>query len=107
MGRVFLSTEAFIDLIKSSSYIYPCSTAIEGCYLYELEDVEGSVRSYIDYAHIQEAGENVRKFEPVMGRMVNDIPHAKRFDVEGLNHYGVVFQPHPKRDRAILDFFES
>jgi pimeloyl-ACP methyl ester carboxylesterase len=42
--------------------------------------------------------------EPVVDRMVNEIPHAKRFDVESVNHYGVVFQPHPKRDRAILDF---
>ncbi len=42
--------------------------------------------------------------EPVVRKMVNEIPHATRFDVEGVNHYGVVFQPDPGRDRALLDF---
>jgi pimeloyl-ACP methyl ester carboxylesterase len=45
--------------------------------------------------------------EPVVVRMVSEIPNAKRFDVEGVNHYGIVFQPHFKRDRAILDFLDS
>ncbi|MEA3232638.1 MAG: hypothetical protein U9Q05_12865 [Thermodesulfobacteriota bacterium] len=44
--------------------------------------------------------------EPVVEKMVRDIPHATRFDVEGTNHYGIVFQPHAARDRAILAFLE-
>ena len=71
LGRIFPSTEASIDFMKSSSYIHLWSTAVEGYYLYELEDVEGGVRCNIDHAHIQEEAESLRKFEPVMGRMVN------------------------------------
>jgi hypothetical protein len=124
--------------MKSSPYIHPWSPAIEGYYLYELEEVEGGVRCNINSAHIQEEAENVRKFEPdmfyskvhpkvlilkateglvdqydlllpepVVDRMVNEIPHAKRFDVKGVNHYGIVFQPHSERDTEILTFLEG
>jgi pimeloyl-ACP methyl ester carboxylesterase len=137
-GRIFPSADAYIELMKSSPYIHPWSSAIEGYYLYELEEVEGGVRCNIDPAHIQMEAENVRKVEPemfyskihcnvlilkategiishddlllpepVVDRMEKEIPNAKRFDVEGVNHYGVVFQPHLKRDRAILDFLEG
>ena len=138
LGKVFPSTDDYINLMKSSPYIHPWSPAIEGYYLYELENAEGGVRCNIDPAHIQEEAENVRKFEPdmfyskvhcnvmilkateglvsqddhllpepVVDRMVNVIPYAKRFDVESVNHYGVVFQPHPKRDGAIIDFLKD
>ena len=42
--------------------------------------------------------------EPVIQRMLQEMPDAVRFDVEGANHYGIVFQPNPSRDRALLDF---
>ena len=138
LGKVFPSTDDYINLMKSSPYIHPWSPAIEGYYLYELEEVEGGVRCNINPAHIQEEAENVRKFEPdifyskvhcnvlilkateglvgqhdlllpetVVDRMVNEIPNARRFDVEGVNHYGIVFQPHIKKDRTILDFLKG
>ena len=138
LGKVFPSTDDYINLMKSSPYIHPWSPAIEGYYLYELEEVEGGVRCNINPAHIQEEAENVRKFEPdmfyskvhcnvlilkateglvgqhdlllpetVVDRMVNEIPNVRRFDVEGVNHYGIVFQPHLKRDRTILDFLKG
>jgi hypothetical protein len=34
--------------------------------------------------------------------MVDQIPDAQRFDVEGINHFGIVFQPNEDRDKAIL-----
>jgi len=138
LGKVLHPTDDYINLMKSSPFIHPWSPAIEGYYLYELENVAGGVRCNINPDHIQEEAGNVRKFEPdmfyskvhsnvlilkateglvsqddlllpepVVNGMVNKIPHAKRFDVEGVNHYGVVFQLHPKRDRAILDFLEG
>ena len=138
LGKVLHPTDDYINLVKSSPFIHPWSPAIEGYYLYELENVAGGVRCNINPDHIQEEAGNVRKFEPdmfyskvhsnvlilkateglvsqddlllhepVVNGMVNKIPHAKRFDVEGVNHYGVVFQLHPKRDRAILDFLEG
>jgi pimeloyl-ACP methyl ester carboxylesterase len=138
LGRVLPSSDAYIELMKSSPYIHPWSSAIEEYYLYELEKVEGGVRCNIDPAHIQMEAENVRKVEPdmfyskihcnvlilkategilsqddlllpepVVDRMEKEIPNAKRFDVEGVNHYGIVFQPHSQRDSEILTFLEG
>jgi pimeloyl-ACP methyl ester carboxylesterase len=42
--------------------------------------------------------------EDVVERMVRKIPKAKRVDVEGTNHYSILFRNHPARDRAILRF---
>lgn len=42
--------------------------------------------------------------EDVIDRMMLEIPHAHRFDVTGMNHYGIVFQPHKARDQAIREF---
>ncbi|MGD2187597.1 MAG: alpha/beta hydrolase, partial [Desulfobacterales bacterium] len=42
--------------------------------------------------------------EKVIDKMMAEIPNAGRFDVEGVNHYGIVFQPHAERDRAVRDF---
>ncbi|MEW5910764.1 MAG: alpha/beta hydrolase, partial [Thermodesulfobacteriota bacterium] len=45
--------------------------------------------------------------EPVIDRMIKEIPHAHRYDVHGTNHYGIIFQPHPERDQVILNFLEK
>ncbi len=42
--------------------------------------------------------------EDVVEVMQKEIPAATLFNVEGTNHYGIVFQPHEKRDRAIQQF---
>jgi pimeloyl-ACP methyl ester carboxylesterase len=43
----------------------------------------------------------------VADRMVREIPNAKRVDVEGTNHYSILFQPNKSRDQAILKFLEG
>ena len=45
--------------------------------------------------------------EEAVERMLRDIPDARRVDVEGINHYSILFQPNETRDRAILDFLEG
>ena len=45
--------------------------------------------------------------EDVIDRMIRQIPDARRFDVAGMNHYGIVFQTHVARDRAIRKFLED
>ncbi len=45
--------------------------------------------------------------EDVIDKMIRKIGDAKRFDVADTNHYGVVFQPHAARDRAIREFLED
>ena len=42
--------------------------------------------------------------ENVVERMVREIPNAKRVDIQGANHYSILFQPNKKRDRAIVEF---
>jgi len=45
--------------------------------------------------------------EAVVERMVREIPNARRVDVDGTNHYAIVFQPNEVRDRAIRAFLEK
>jgi len=45
--------------------------------------------------------------EEVIDKMMAEIPDARRFDVKGLNHYGIVFQPHEARDRAVREFLKG
>ena len=45
--------------------------------------------------------------EDVIDRMVREIPDARRFDVNGMNHYGIVFRPHEARNQAIKGFLEG
>ncbi|HVP78466.1 MAG TPA: alpha/beta hydrolase [Thermodesulfobacteriota bacterium] len=45
--------------------------------------------------------------EDVVGQMVREIPDAKRVDVEGANHYSILFQPNKKRNQAILNFLKE
>ncbi len=44
--------------------------------------------------------------EDVIDRMNLEIPDARRFDVNGVNHYGIVFQPHEARNQAIKGFLK-
>ena len=45
--------------------------------------------------------------EDVIERMIREIPDARRFDVNGMNHYGIVFQPHEARNQAIIKFLKG
>jgi pimeloyl-ACP methyl ester carboxylesterase len=45
--------------------------------------------------------------EDVVERMVREVPNAKRVDVEGVNHYTILFQPNRSRDKAILQFLSE
>jgi pimeloyl-ACP methyl ester carboxylesterase len=45
--------------------------------------------------------------EDVIDRMVQEIPNVKRIDVEGTNHYSILFQPNARRDQTILDFLKT
>jgi hypothetical protein len=47
--------------MKAAPYIHPWSPAIETYYRYEIEEVDGGVRTNIDPTHIQEEAANIRK----------------------------------------------
>ena len=44
--------------------------------------------------------------EDVVERMAREISNAKRVDIEGANHFSILFQPNQKRDQAILEFLK-
>ncbi len=45
--------------------------------------------------------------EDVAERMVKEIRKAERVDLEGTNHYSILFQPNEKRDEAVLKFLSE
>lgn len=45
--------------------------------------------------------------EDVIDRMVCEIPDARRIDIDGTNHYSILFQPNARRDRAMLEFLKT
>jgi len=45
--------------------------------------------------------------EEVLERMMRGIPNARSFEVEGTNHYTIMFQPNESRDRAIREFLNE
>ena len=45
--------------------------------------------------------------EEAVERMIREIPNVRRVDLEGVDHYAILFQPNPKRDQALLQFLES
>lgn len=63
LGQVLPSAEAYLDKMKQAPYIHPWTPAIENYYRYEIEKIDGGVRTNIDSAHIQEEAANVRKID--------------------------------------------
>jgi pimeloyl-ACP methyl ester carboxylesterase len=45
--------------------------------------------------------------ENVAERMVREIPNAKRVDLEGTNHYSILFQPNKMRNQTIIEFLNE
>jgi pimeloyl-ACP methyl ester carboxylesterase len=45
--------------------------------------------------------------ESAVDRMVLEIPNARRADINGTNHFSILFQPHETRDKAIQEFLEK
>jgi pimeloyl-ACP methyl ester carboxylesterase len=138
LGKVYASSEAYLDAMKAAPYVQPWSPAIENYYRSEIEAGEDGVRCNINPAHIEEEAANLRKVEvdqfysqircsvlilratkglvsqadlllpePVVERMMGELRNAKRVDVVGTNHYGIVFQPNAMRDRAVMEFLEQ
>jgi pimeloyl-ACP methyl ester carboxylesterase len=115
--------------------LQPWNSYMETYFRYEVENVEGGVRSRVHPEHINEEARNLGKVdsrefykqvtvptlilratkgmlaeddlllpEDVVERMVREIPNAKRVDIEGVNHYSILFQPNKNRDQTILEF---
>lgn len=138
LGQVFPSLDSYLSLMKQAPYLQPWNSYMETYFRYEIEKVQGGIRSRVDPKHIQEEAGNLEKVdsrefyrkvkvptlllratkgmlaeddlllpEDVVEQMVREIPDARRVDVEGANHYSILFQPNKKRDQAILDFLKE
>jgi pimeloyl-ACP methyl ester carboxylesterase len=62
LGKVFPSKEAYLDLMKNNPMLKPWTRALERYYLYELEEVEGGVRSRVEPEHIKEEADNLTNY---------------------------------------------
>jgi pimeloyl-ACP methyl ester carboxylesterase len=138
LGQVFPSFEAYLMNMKQALYLQPWNSYMETYFRYEVEEVEGGVRSRVHPKHIEEEAINLKKEdstqfyskvtcptlilratkgmlaeddlvlpEDVAERMVKEFPHAELLELEGVNHYTILFQPNPMRDQAILNFLEK
>jgi pimeloyl-ACP methyl ester carboxylesterase len=138
LGKIFPSFDEYLSQMKQAPYLQPWNPYMETYFHYEVEKVEGGVRSRVHPEHIVEEATNLRNIdsatfykqvicptlilratmgmlsgddlvmpEDVAERMVQEIPSAKRVDIEGANHYSILFQPNKKRDQIILNFLEE
>jgi pimeloyl-ACP methyl ester carboxylesterase len=138
LGKIFPDLESYVALLKQAPFLQPWNSFFESYFRYEVEDVEGGVRSRVHPKHIEEEAGNLKKMDSsqfykkvmtptlilratkgmlseddlvlpadVAERMVREIPNAKKVDVEGSNHYSILFQPNKKRDEALLGFLEK
>lgn len=137
LGQVFPTFDAYVSLMKQAPFLQPWNSYMEAYFQYEVEEVEGGVRSRVHPKHIEEEAINLKKEdstqfysrvtcptlilratrgmlaeddlvlpEDVANRMVKEIPHAELVELEGVNHYTILFQPNEARDRAILQFLK-
>jgi pimeloyl-ACP methyl ester carboxylesterase len=137
LGQIFPSLKAYLAQMKQAPYLQPWNSYMETYFHYEIENVQGGVRSRVHPKHIEEEARNLGKVdsrefykkvkaptlilratkgmlaeddlllpEDVVDRMVHEIPNAKRVDVEGTNHYSILFQPNKIRDQTVLEFLK-
>lgn len=138
LGKVFPSMDAYKDLMKKAPFLNPWTEIMDTFYEYEVETVEGGVRSRVKPEHITEERMNLAQVQiadffpnincPVLvlrapvgmveedhillpddavERMKKDISDIQFFDVDGTNHFTIVFSDHPARDKVISDFIAS
>ena len=138
LGKTFPSFEAYLSLMKQAPFLQPWNSYMETYFRYEIEEVQGGVRSRVHPKHIEEEARNLGKVdssqfyakvtsptlilratkgmlaeddlllpEDVADRMAREIPNARKVDIEGANHYSILFQPNKQRDQTILDFLNE
>lgn len=137
LGKISPTIEDYIAQMKQAPFLRPWNSFMETYFRYEVEKVEGGIRSRVHPKHIEEEAINLRKEDPtlfyskvicptlilratkgmlaeddfvlpedVADRMVREMPNAQKVNVEGANHYTILFQPNKNRDQAILNFLK-
>ncbi len=135
LGRTFPSFEVYLNLMKMAPFLRPWSPVIETYFHYEVEEVDGGIRSRVHPEHIEEEVLNLKEVDALQAypkitcpvlilramegmlaeddilipeetkeTMLREIPDARCVDLEGTNHFSVLFQLNEVRDKAIQDF---
>jgi pimeloyl-ACP methyl ester carboxylesterase len=63
LGQVFPSLEAYFSQMKQAPYLQPWNFYMETYFRYEIEKVEGGVRSRVHPKHIEEEAQNLGKVD--------------------------------------------
>ena len=63
LGQVFPSIEAYLFQMKQAPYLQPWNSYMETYFRYEIEEVEGGVRSRVHPKHIEEEAQNLGKVD--------------------------------------------
>ncbi len=138
LGKIFPSFEDYVSQMKEAPFLQPWNSFMETYFRYEVEEVQGGVRSRVHPKHIEEEALNLGKVDStqfytkvitptlilratkgmlakddlvlpkdVAERMIREIPNARCVDLEGTNHYTILFQSNEKRDQEILKFLKG
>jgi pimeloyl-ACP methyl ester carboxylesterase len=63
LGKVSPSFETYLSLMKQAPYLQPWSSYMETYFRYEIEEVEGGIRSRVHPKHIEEEAKNLGKVD--------------------------------------------
>ena len=63
LGQIFPSLEAYLSQMKQAPYLQPWNSYMETYFRYEIEKVEGGVRSRVHPKHIEEEALNLGKLD--------------------------------------------
>jgi pimeloyl-ACP methyl ester carboxylesterase len=138
LGKIFPSFKDYVSQMREAPFLQPWNSFMETYFRYEVEEVQGGVRSRVHPKHIEEEVLNLGKVDStqfyvkvisptlilratkgmlakddlvlpkdVAERMVREIPKARSLDLEGTNHYSILFQPNKNRDQEILKFLKG
>jgi pimeloyl-ACP methyl ester carboxylesterase len=63
LGQIFPSLESYLAQMKQAPYLQPWNSYMETYFRYEIENVEGGVRSRVHPKHIEEEAKNLGKVD--------------------------------------------
>jgi len=103
LGQVFPSFDVYVEVMKQAPFLQPWSPAIEGYFRYEVEEVEGGVRSRIQPAHIQEEAGNIRQVNTTAFYPMVSCPVLILRATEGILSHDDVVLPEAAVQRMVRD----
>jgi len=63
LGRIFSSLKIYLSQMKHAPYLQPWNSYMETYFRYEIEKVEGGIRSRVHPKHVEEEAKNIGKVD--------------------------------------------